>query len=355
MCTAFRHGHEIFLIYSSHQNTNRFHMIREKIRWGILGCGKIAVKFAEDLQLVADASLAAIASRDLPRAVEFAGRFSIPAIFNSYEAMASSDDVDVIYIATPHGFHYEHVMLCLRNKKAVLCEKAFALNVRQAQEMIDLARQQNIFLMEAFWTKFLPQYQKVTELIQSGEIGEIKWIEADFGFKAPDPPAQRLYDPALGGGSLLDIGIYPVFLAQSLLGKPSGINASMVPYSTGVDEQCAIMLTFKNGAIASLSSTFAVDTPVDAVIAGTKGRIQLRDRFHNAISRIELVSGKDSVKLIDVHREQGHGYQFEARHVNECLKKGLTESPVMTHADTLMLMETLDRIRQVCGIRYAVD
>ena len=330
-------------------------MTGEKIRWGILGCGKIAAKFAEDLRFVADASLAAIASRDLQKAVEFAGKFSIPAIFNSYEAMASSDDVDVIYIATPHGFHYEHALLCLGNRKAVLCEKAFALNRRQAQEMIDVARQQKVFIMEAFWTKFIPQYQKVTEIIRSGEIGEIKWIEADFGFQAPEPPAQRLYDPALGGGSLLDIGIYPVFLAQSLLGKPSGISASITPYSTGVDEQCAMALTFEGGAIASLSSTFAAETPVEAVIAGTKGRIYLRERFHNAICRIELAFGKDAPKPIEVHREEGYGYQFEARHVNECLKKGLTESPVMTHADTLMLMETLDRIRQVCGIRYAVD
>lgn len=355
MCTAFRHGDEIFLIYTGHQNTNRFQMTGEKIRWGILGGGKIAAKFADDLRLVADASLTAIASRDEQKAAEFAEKFSIPHTFHSYEAMARSPAVDVIYIATPHGFHHEHVMLCLQHKKAVLCEKAFALNVQQAREMISLARQQNVFLMEAFWTKFLPQYQKVLEIILSGTIGEIKWIEADFGFRAPDPPAQRLYDPLLGGGSLLDIGIYPVFLAQSLLGKPISITASMTAYSTGVDEQCAMTLTFPDGAIASLSSTFAADTPVEAVIAGTKGRILLRDRFHNAISRVELVVGKDAPQPVEVHREEGAGYQFEARHVNACLKKGLTESPIMTHADTLMLMETLDRIRVACDIRYPVD
>ncbi|HYG19984.1 MAG TPA: Gfo/Idh/MocA family oxidoreductase [Ohtaekwangia sp.] len=326
----------------------------EKIRWGILGAGKIANKFADDLRLVEDADLVAIASRDEVRASAFAKRFSIPTIFTTYESLAASD-VDVIYIATPHGFHHEHTLLCLEHKKAVLCEKAFALNLRQAREMTDAARREKVFLMEAFWTKFLPQYKLILEIILSGEIGEIRWIQADFGFRPEDPPAQRLYDPALGGGSLLDIGIYPVFLAQSLLGKPVDISARMTPYPTGVDEQCVMSLTFENGAIASLSSTFAAETPVDAVIAGTKGRIHLRNRFHNALSTVDLVLGKGTPQPLEVYRETGNGYQFEARHVNECLKKGLIESPVLTHAHTLNLMETLDAIRECCGIVYDVD
>jgi predicted dehydrogenase len=325
------------------------------IRWGILGGGKIANKFANDLALVEGAVLNAIASRDAKRAEEFAGKFSIPHIFSSYEAMVVSNLVDVIYVATPHGFHYEHTLLCINHGKAVLCEKAFALNTRQAREMIALARKKNVFLMEAFWTKFLPQFKKVNEIIHAGTIGDIKWVQADFGFKAPYPPAQRLYDPILGGGSLLDVGIYPVFLSLSLLGKPQGIQASIVPYSTGVDEQCAVSFTYDNNVLATLSASFAVDTPVEAVIAGTKGRIQWRNRFHNAISKIELVNENDEVIEIEVAREQGYGYQFEARHVNECLRKGITESPVMSHADTLDLMETLDRIRAVAGIRYGVD
>jgi predicted dehydrogenase len=325
------------------------------IRWGILGGGKIANKFANDLKLAEGAILNAIASRDEKRAAEFADKFSIPHVFHSYEAMVASDVVDVIYVATPHGFHHEHTLLCINHGKAVLCEKAFALNTRQAKEMIALAREKKIFLMEAFWTKFLPQFKKVREIIAEGTIGEIKWLQADFGFKAPDPPAQRLYDPALGGGALLDIGIYPVFLALTLLGKPQEIQATIVPYDTGVDEQCAVTFTYPGNVMAILSGSFAADTPVEAVIAGTKGRIQWRNRFHNSISKIELVDENDSVTVVDVFREKGYGYQFEARHVNECFQKGLIESPVMSHQDTLDLMETLDKIRVVAGIRYSVD
>lgn len=330
-------------------------MISDKIRWGILGCGKIASKFASDLKLVDDALLMAVASRDQKKRETFTRNYGASFSFDTYEALASSNQVDVIYVATPHGFHYEHVMLCLRHKKAVLCEKALALNLRQATEMIELAQQQGVFLMEAFWTKFLPQYKVITELIPAGEIGEVKMIQADFGFRAAVPLAQRLYDPALGGGSLLDIGIYPVFLAISILGKPVEVRATMKPFDTGVDEQCAITFKFANGEIASLYSTFAADTPVAAVISGTTGRIHMRNRFHNVTATLALVRKDESPNELPVHREEGFGYQFEARHVGECLRQGLMESPVMRHRDSLLLMETLDRIRNACGVKYDVD
>lgn len=327
----------------------------EKIRWGILGCGKIARKFASDLKLVRDGELKAVASRDAIRLGTFAKEHGAALSFESYEALAACADVDAIYVATPHGFHYDHVMLCLKHRKAVLCEKAFALNLAQARAMVEFARKQKVFLMEAFWTKFLPQYEKVMEIIASGQIGEVKMIQSDFGFKAPEPKAQRLYDPLLGGGSLLDIGLYPVFMAQSILGKPTHVHAFITAYESGVDEQCVMTMKFAGGALAVLSSTFAVETPVEAMIAGTEGRIVMRNRFHNAMGTVEVVIGRGEPQEIDVHREDGFGYQFEIRHVNECLKKGLTESPVMTHADTLMLMETLDRVRTTCDIRYSVD
>lgn len=325
------------------------------IRWGILGCGKIANKFANDLKLVEDATLAAVASRDEERARAFAEQYKAARYHTSYEALVNDSEVDVIYIATPHGMHHEHALLCLNHGKAVLCEKAFALNSKQAAEMIDLARKQKVFIMEAFWTKFLPQYKKVTEIIQSGVLGPIRWIQADFGFNPGEPMPQRLIDPALGGGSLLDIGIYPVFLAQSLLGKPVDIQATITPGVTGVDEQCGMLMKFSNGAIAALSSTIQAHTPVEAVIAGTEGRILWKNRFHNAIGILEIAMGKDASTPIEVYREEGYGYQFEARHVGECLRKGLTESPVMTHQDTLELMETLDRVRKIVGIKYSVD
>ncbi|MCD9017444.1 Gfo/Idh/MocA family protein [Parachryseolinea silvisoli] len=328
---------------------------REKIRWGILGCGKIAHKFANDLKLVDDAALAAVAARDDVRARTFAQTYGATDVHTTYEALASSPAVDVIYIATPHGFHYEHAMLCLQHGKAVLCEKAFALNRAQAQRMIDYARAHGVFLMEAFWTKFLPQYSKVLEIINSGVLGEIQWIQAAFGFRPQPPVAARIYDPTLGGGSLLDVGIYPVFLAQAILGKPVAIQAMARLHATGVDEQCIISLKFAQGALASLSSSFAAETPVEAVIAGTEGRLLLKNRFHNAVSTLEIAMGKEDPQPVEVYRETGYGYQFEARHVNQCLRQGLVESPVMTHADSLALLETLDAIRQVAGIRYAVD
>ena len=329
--------------------------MENKIRWGILGCGKIANKFASDLKLVEDAELVAIASRDNIKSKEFGDKFKPRHTHNSYEELVKNPEIDAIYIATPHGLHYDHTLLCLTHKKAVLCEKAIALNSRQLKEMIAVARREKVFLMEAFWTKFLPQFEKINAIINSGTIGEIKLIQSDFGFAAPEPKAQRLWDPTLGGGSLLDIGLYPVFLAQTLLGKPTDLHAMMTPFQSGVDEQCVITMKFRNNALAVLSSTFASDTPVEAMIAGTKGRIQMRNRFHNSIATIELVIGKDQPQTLDVFREDGFGYQFETRHVNQCLRKGLIESPVMSHQDSLDLMETLDKIRQTCGIVYPAD
>jgi predicted dehydrogenase len=325
------------------------------IRWGILGAGKIANKFASDLRLVDRAELTAIASQDRSKGEQFAKTHNVPIIYYSYEDLASSSEVDVIYVATPHGFHHKHAMLLLSHGKAVLCEKAFALNSKQVGEMIELATRKKVFLMEAFWTKFIPQFEMVKTMIDRGDIGEIKFIQADFGFKAPSPLAQRLFDPELGGGSLLDIGIYPVFFALALLGKPLDVNALMTPYPSGVDEQIVISMKFANGALAVLSSTFAADTPTEAVIAGTEGRIHMKNRFHNPVGTIEYVKAKDELHHIEVKKEDGFGYQFEARHVCDCLRKGLIQSPVFSLGDSLLLMETLDKIRNAAGIRYSVD
>ncbi len=212
----------------------------KKIRWGILGCGKIARKFAADLKLVEDAELIALGARTQATAEAFAKDFPAKHIHGSYEALVSNPEVDVIYVATPHGLHHEHVMLCLKHKKAVLCEKAFAINYREASEMIEYAKAQNTFIMEAFWTRLLPHYIKMKELIAQGKLGKIKYLNADFGFKPVPPFPSRLYEPVLGGGALLDIGVYPIFLALDVLGKPDHIDAVMTPASTGVDEQCAI-------------------------------------------------------------------------------------------------------------------
>ena len=326
------------------------------IRWGILGCGHIAKKFAADLKLVKDARLVAIGARSSATADAFAAAFPVDAVHYSYEALVADPTVDVIYIATPHSFHYEHTLLCLQHGKAVLCEKPFAMNSRQTRVMIDTAKEKKIFLMEALWSKFLPQYDKVQELLRQGKIGTLKSVLVNFGFRPVPPIKPRMFDPALGGGTMMDIGIYNVFMAMSVLGRPHIIEASMTPAATGVDEQCAVLFKYNNGAMAQLFSSFTTDLPTEAEINGTEGRIKLTSRFFDPNAQIELYTGGlDTKQLIEVPKEQGFGYQYQARHVNACLQQGLTESPVMRFEDTLALMETLDAIRQVAGIKYPAD
>lgn len=327
-----------------------------KIRWGILGCGKIARKFASDLSLIEDAELYAVASRDEINAANFAKEFKATKSFNNYEALAKHPAVDIIYVATPHGLHYEHVMLCLQYNKAVLCEKAFALNLKQAKEMIQVARDKRVFLMEALWTKFIPSYSKMMEIIQKGTLGDIENVLINFGFVPQPPVAARLFDPALGGGTLLDIGIYNVFFALSALGKPDHIEASMTPASTGVDEQCAILWKYNTGAMAQLFSSYTSHLATEADISGTKGRIRMTHRFYAPDTTVEFYAGRaDSKQIMPVEKVKGFGYHYEARHAGECLRQGKTESDIMTHADTLLLMEMLDAIRAKAGIIYPCD
>jgi len=327
-----------------------------KIRWGILGCGRIARKFAADLRLVDDAELTAIASRNKETLELFAKDFQCKHLHNSYEALAANNEVDVIYVATPHSHHYEHTMLCLNHNKAVLCEKAFAINSRQASEMIKTAKERKVFLMEALWTKFLPHYKKLQELLQQKTLGDIKSVLANFGFKTSDKSPQRLFDPSLGGGSLLDIGIYNVFMTLSILGKPDVIEANMIAAPTGVDEQIAVLFKYNNGALAQLFSSFVTNLPIQAEINGTEGCITLTTRFYEPSATIQFSKKIPYEReVIPVEKQPGFGYQYEARHVNECLKKGLVESPVMTHDDTLLLMEILDTIRNKARIEYPQD
>jgi predicted dehydrogenase len=326
------------------------------IHWGILGCGKIARKFAADLRWVADAELTAVGARGQATVDAFVKDFPARFAHSSYEALVSNPEVDVIYVATPHGLHHEHVMLCLQHKKAVLCEKAFAINYRQAKEMIDFATAQNTFIMEAFWTRLLPHYRKMKELIALGEIGNIKYLCAEFGFIPTPPIAPRIYDPALGGGALLDIGVYPVFLALDLLGKPDSVDAIMTPAYTGVDDQCAIRFQYNNGAIAHLFCTFLSNLATGADIAGDAGRIRLTHRFHGPTTQLEYYPGiVDTREVISFEKAKGNGYEYEAQHVVECLQANRIESPVLTHHFTLLLMQTLDIIRAKAGIKYPVD
>lgn len=330
--------------------------MNNKVRWGILGCGRIAGKFASDLRLVENAALAAVASRDKLNADSFGRASGADRVYYNYEDLANAKDVDIIYVATPHGLHFEHVMLCLEHGKAVLCEKAFAINAKQANVMIEAARKKNLFLMEALWSKFIPSYQKMMQMIEEGKLGKINNVLINFGFIPQAPVAPRIFDPALGGGTLLDIGVYNVFFALAALGKPHSIEACMTPAATGVDEQCAILFRYNNGAIAQLFSSFSSHLPTEANISGDKGRLLLRHRFYAPESTLEYYPGRyDTKQIVEVEKVKRWGYHYEIAHAGECLRKGLTESPVITHGDTLLLMETLDEIRRKAGLRYPAD
>lgn len=328
----------------------------KKIRWGILGCGRIARKFATDIRLVADAELVAAGSRSKEAVKAFAAEFPVTYQHSSYEELVANPEVDVIYVASPHGMHYEHTLLCLNHGKAVLCEKAFAINARQAAEMIRVAREKRLFLMEALWTKFTPRFQKMQEMIAAGMLGSMKSVIIQFGFIPAEPAPARLFEPMLGGGTLLDIGIYNVFMAVSVLGRPDDIDARISRMESGVDAQCSIVFTYRNGAMAQLFSSFESNLATEADLCGDRGRIRLATRFYEPQGDIEYYSGRvDSKELIPFDREEGGGFQYQIRHVNQCLWQGLTESPVMSHKDSLLLMETLDTIRKKAGLVFPAD
>ncbi|SOD88359.1 Gfo/Idh/MocA family protein [Spirosoma fluviale] len=319
-------------------------------RWGILGPGRIAHKFAQDLLTLPDAQLYAVASTNLQRAQEFASQYNAPHALGSYEELLSLPDLDVVYVATPHTKHHENVLMLLNGKIPVLGEKPFAMNGEQVREMVDLAREKGIFLMEALWSRFMPGVVKALELVQSGAIGKVVSVKADFGFKAPFSPEGRLFDKALGGGSLLDIGIYPLFFSYLMLGKPQTIKASAIFGSTGADEQCGMVLTYADGQIALLDSTLQAKTDCVGLIQGETGQIRVHGRFHETMA-ISLEPAEEQPTVFNFPRTT-HGYDYEAAHVMQCLAEGKTESPLWSLDDSLNLMELLDAVRAEAGIVY---
>jgi predicted dehydrogenase len=319
------------------------------IKWGILGCGKIANKFAEDLMTVPNAKVFAVASRDIEKAKDFGNVYNVINYYGSYQELVLDQDIDVIYIATPHVFHYEQTMMCLTHKKAVLCEKPFAMNTSQVEKMIALAQKNNVFLMEALWTYFLPHYNYVLEYIDSKELGEVKTLTADFGYTTTFDPKGRVFNKNLGGGSLLDIGIYPLFAALSILGYPEEISAQATIGETGIDEDCSIQLQYKNGAIASLFSAVTQQTATKAIIELEKGTILINSRFHEPSSIIIYKDGKSKPLEFEVTT---NGYSYEAIHVQEMILQNRTESTIMSFEKSLQLMSLLDTVRDKIGLHY---
>lgn len=318
--------------------------------WGIIGPGKIANKFATALTLAGSARLGAIASRDTARGQAFAQAHGADRIYGSYEELAADPGIDAVYIATPHGFHAEHALLCLRQGKAVLCEKPLALSARQVGEMVEASVRHRAFLMEAMWTRFLPLMQRTMELIGEGKIGTVKYIRADFGFLAPFQPEGRLYNLRLGGGSLLDIGIYPLFLCLQLLGEPDRIVAAGHLSPTGSDETCHAILGYADGRSAVISSTLACQTTLTAEIAGTGGMILIPSPWYKN-DRLFLNRPGEEIQTITVE-PMVNGFEYQIREVHRCLEAGLIESPAMPHVFSTMMSRTMDAIRGQIGVKY---
>ncbi|KQQ33089.1 dehydrogenase [Duganella sp. Leaf126] len=328
----------------------------QDIRWGILGTGKIAKAFASALQDTPGATLAAVASRSVDSATKFGAAFGAQRAHGSYQALADDAGVDVVYIATPHPMHHENALMCLNAGKGVLVEKSFTMNRREAADIIDLARAKNLFVMEAMWTRFLPAVIEAKRIVDSGEIGTPANITADFGFTSDAGPEHRLFNPALGGGALLDLGIYPLSIAAFFLGDVTGVQAQAQMTETGVDMQTAFTLTHAGGGLSSCLCSLRSRTATELTIAGTRGYVRLSDRFHNTESfSVTVIDGASrSERTVTVPRS-GNGYTHEAQEVGRCLRAGLIESPVMPHAETLSLMGTLDAIRAQIGLRYPAD
>ena len=327
--------------------------MNDRIGWGILGTGKIAHKFASDLKQLPDAQLKAVGSRTAEAAERFGKEFEVPHRYASYEALMEDPDVVAIYVATPHAHHQENTLLALGAGKAVLCEKPFAINAREAEAVIAFSRSNKVFLMEAMWTRCFPLMAKLRELLASGVIGEVRMLTANFGFRAEYHEEQRLFDPGAGGGALLDVGVYPVSLASMIFGPPTRIVSQAHLGKTGVDEEAAMILSHPQGQLALLSTAIRLETVQEAKILGTTGRIRLHRPWWQPTAMTMVRDGVNDETM--EFPLIGNGYQYEAAEVMRRLRAGKQESDLMPLDETLSIMRTLDVIRGQWGLRYPMD
>jgi predicted dehydrogenase len=325
--------------------------VTEKIRWGIIGTGDIAKKFATGLSVLSDSELVAVASRARKTADVFGELFHVENRHENYQSLAHDPDVDVVYVSTPHSLHKENTLMCLRAGKPVLCEKPFAINAKEATEMVRLARERKLFLMEAMWTRFFPLMARVSEIIGANTIGEVRMLMADFGYRSED---QNLwvFDPNFGGGGLLDVGIYPLSFSHQLFGVPKQIT-TLSHLHAGVDEQSAVILGYEGGRIAVLASAIRTETPQVAYLLGTKGRIYIHPPWWKPKALTLSVNGRAD-ELIQIPY-QGNGYNYEAAEVARCLREGRTESDTMPLDETLAVMKTMDSIRNQWNLKYPME
>jgi len=322
------------------------------IRWGIIGTGNIANQFAEDFKFVKKGKLASVASRSKIKAEQFAEKYNMENSYDSYEALLQDPSIDIVYIATPHTFHKEHTLLALNNNKHVLCEKPFAVNKNEVNEMIQLAKNKNLFLMEAMWMAFQPAFQQVQEWIHQDKIGRIKTIKAEFGFQPPYDLNSRLYNINLAGGTLLDTGIYPLTLALYLFDKdPSDMQAMATIGKSDVDEQLSVNLKFEEDQMAMLSTSFMSEFKDDAVIYGEKGYIHIPNFWYSKVAflvtKTETIEYKNNTPVF--------GYAWEADHVNQMLIENKTESDIVTFERSEQVINNMDLIRKQIGLKYPFE
>jgi predicted dehydrogenase len=326
--------------------------LNKKIHWGIIGTGEIAKKFAAGLSVLSDSELVAVASRATKTADAFGDLFHVAKRHDNYQSLAQDPDVNVVYISTPHSLHKENTLMCLRAGKPVLCEKPFAINAKEATEMIRFARERRLFLMEAMWTRFFPLMARVRELIASGVIGEVRMLMADFGYRSEDQK-NWVFDPNYGGGGLLDVGIYPLSLSHWIFGIPNQITSIPHLGSSGVDEQSSAILGYEGGRMALIASAVRTETPQVAYLLGTKGRIHIHSPWWKPQTLTLSVNGRaDEVMQIPY---QGNGYNYEAAEVARCLREGRTESDTMPLDETLSIMKTMDAIRAQWNLKYPME
>ncbi|MFE3855112.1 Gfo/Idh/MocA family protein [Streptomyces griseorubiginosus] len=328
-------------------------MTEQSVRWGILATGGIAAAFTADLVDLPDAEVVAVASRSEASAKAFAERFGIERAYGEWGALAEDADIDVVYVATPHSAHRAAAGLCLSAGRNVLCEKAFTLNAREAEELVGLAKDGGRFLMEAMWMYCNPLIRRLKALVDDGAIGDVRTVQADFGLAGPFPPAHRLRDPAQGGGALLDLGVYPVSFAHLLLGEPSDVTAKAVLSEEGVDLQTGALLSYDGGALASLHCSLTGGTATIASVTGSLGRIDIPNGFFHPDRFVLHRDGRDPEEFVaDPADGPRNSLKHEAREVMRALRAGETESPLVPLEGTLAVMRTLDAVRDRIGVHY---
>ncbi len=328
------------------------------VGWGILATGKIATAFAANLALLDDCRIAAVGARRQESADAFAREHGAAAAYGDYRALVEDPAVDVVYVATPHALHREHVELAFEAGKPVLCEKSLTLNAAEAEGLVALARERNLFLMEAMWMRCNPLVRRMQQLVGSGVLGEVRQVRADIGFVVDKPPTDRLLDPRLGGGALLDMGVYPLTFAWLFLGEPSSLAATAGLSELGADLDLAVSLGYDSGAVASLTASMTSWSPRTASIATERGRIDVPAPFHHPRT-VTWTPGADvggPAEPVEISEELiGTGLANEALEVVRCLRNGETESPLVPLDDTVALMRQMDRIRGQVGVRYGGD